>query len=120
MVIAAVLETPRAERLYAGLSVLVSTAAEGRAARGLVSFGALPLLLLAPDELAVRSGLGDPLARSLAELRALADELVPLHACAAAVDTLGIDRAEVEGRLAGVLSTPRFLSETAGWSLLFV
>ena len=118
--VAAVLETPRPERLYAGLSVLVSVAAEGRPARGLASFGALPLLLLAPDELATRAGLGEPLARSLAELRALAAELVPLHACAAAVEAGNLDRGVVEARLAGVLSTPRFLSETVGWTLLFV
>jgi hypothetical protein len=118
--LAAVLETPRPERLYAGLSVLVSTAADGRPARGLASFGALPLLLLTPDELAARSGLAAPLARSLAELRALAADLVPVHACAAAVESQGLDRSVVERRLAGVLSTPRFLHETAGWQLLFV
>ena len=35
-------------------------------------------------------------------------------ACAAAVETTGADRAAVEARLAGVLSTPRFLREVAG------
>ena len=41
MMIAAILESGRPERLYTGLSLLVSAAAEGRPARGLVSFGAL-------------------------------------------------------------------------------
>ena len=45
MMIAAILESGRLERLYTGLSLLVSAAAEGRPARGLVSFGALEPML---------------------------------------------------------------------------
>ena len=41
MMIAAILESGEPERLYTGLSLLVSAAADGRPARGLVSFGAL-------------------------------------------------------------------------------
>jgi len=39
------LESGRLERLYTGLSLLVSAAADGRPARGLVSFGALGAML---------------------------------------------------------------------------
>ena len=45
MMIAAILESGEPERLYTGLSLLVSAAADGRPARGLVSFGALAPLL---------------------------------------------------------------------------
>ena len=41
-----------------------------------------------------------------------------IWACAAAVETTGADRALVEQRLAGVLSTPRFLREVAGAELV--
>ncbi|MEJ7717047.1 MAG: gamma-glutamyltransferase [Thermoleophilaceae bacterium] len=43
--VAAVLSTREVERLYSGLSVLVSTASEGRPAAALAAFGALDLLL---------------------------------------------------------------------------
>jgi hypothetical protein len=43
-----------------------------------------------------------------------------MWACAAAVETHGVDRAEVERRLDGVMSTPRFLRETAGARLVVV
>ena len=42
---AAILESGELERLYTGLSLLVSAAAEGRPARGLAGFGALGPLL---------------------------------------------------------------------------
>ena len=45
-------------------------------------------------------------------------ENVRIWACAAAVETTGADRATVEARLAGVLSTPRFLREVAGAELV--
>ena len=44
-VLAAILESGDPERLYTGLSLLVSAASEGRPARGLVTFGALGALL---------------------------------------------------------------------------
>jgi peroxiredoxin family protein len=114
--LAAILESGDPTRLYTALSLLVSTAADGEAARGLVSFGALPVLLADPD------GAGDPFSRTLAELRRTAAELEDcmLYACAAAVETSGADRAEVERRLDGVMSTPRFLRETAGARLVVV
>jgi len=114
--LAAILESGAPERLYTGLSLLVSTAAEGEPARGLVSFGALGALLTEPD------GEAGPLGRSLAELRATARELPELRlwACAAAVDMTGASRADVERRLDGVMSTPRFLRETAGARLVVV
>jgi peroxiredoxin family protein len=129
--IAAVLESGELERLYMGLSLLVSAAVEGREARGLVGFGALAPLLderlearaLRPD---AAPSLAEPgratFARSLAELRDTALELpaCTLWACAAAVEATGTSRALVEARLNGVRSTPRFLAEAAGADLVFV
>ncbi len=108
--LAAILESGEPTRLYTGLSLLVSTAVEGEPARGLVSFGALRPLL---------AGRLEP---ALAELRATVDELpdLKLWACAAAVDREQADRAEVERHLDGVMSTPRFLRETAGARLVVV
>jgi peroxiredoxin family protein len=129
--IAAVLESGDLQRLYMGLSLLVSAAADGREARALVGFGALGPLLderlegraLRPD---AAPDLAEParatFARSLADLRdtALALPECRLWACAAAVEGTGLSRALVEERLDGVLSTPRFLAEVAGAELLFV
>jgi peroxiredoxin family protein len=127
--IAAILESGELERVSTGLSLLVSAAAEGRPAFALASYGALGVLLddglearalapgaaphVAPERRAV-------FARTLAELRdtALATEGVRIWACAAAVETTGADRALVEARLDGVLSTPRFLREVAGAELV--
>ena len=108
--LAAILESGEPSRLYTALSLLVSTAAEGEPARGLVSFGALGPLL---------EGRFEP---ALAELRATAGELenLQLWACAAAVEATGADRAAVERTLDGVMSTPRFLRETAGARLVVV
>ena len=131
MMIAAILESGRLERLYAGLSLLVSAAADGRPARGLVSFGALAPLL-DPDlrEHALRSGAApavaeegrETFARSLVELRATARELddCRLWACAAAVELTAADPAAVAQRLDGVMSTPRFLREVVGADLVVV
>jgi peroxiredoxin family protein len=109
--VAAVLATDQPERLYAGLSVLVSTAADGEACAALASFGSLELLL-------------DPRAElPLAELVETALELdnLTVHACSAATQTLGIEDAALADRgLDGVKSTPRFLKDTAGARLLFV
>jgi predicted peroxiredoxin len=127
--IAAILESGELERVSTGLSLLVSAAADGRPAFGLASYGALGVLL--DDELearALRPGAAPHVvpdgravfARTLAELRdtALAMEGVRIWACAAAVETTGADRAAIEARLAGVLSTPRFLREVAGAELV--
>jgi peroxiredoxin family protein len=129
--IAAFLESGDLQRLYSGLSLLVSAAAEGRPARALVGFGALAPMLderlfaralrpsAAPD---VSESGRDAFARTLAELRDTALELENLRiwACAAAVEATGTQRAEVEQKLDGVMSTPRFLSEVAGADLVFV
>jgi peroxiredoxin family protein len=118
--IAVILASGRLDRLYTGLSLLVSAAAEGEAALGLVTFEALdPMLDEQLHARALRPGATPWLseagrgtfARSLAELRDTAAELpdCQIWACAAAVETTGIGRADVEARLDGVLSTPRFL-----------
>ena len=129
--LAAVLAAGEAERLYSGLSILVSTAAEGAPCAGLAAFRALELLL--DPDLARRSmepeatpglswGGRETFARSLSELRdtALGLEALALYACAASVETMGLTPADVEARLDGVRSTPRFLRETEGARLLFV
>jgi peroxiredoxin family protein len=129
--IAAILESGELERLYTGLSLLVSAAAEGRPARGLAAFGALGPLLdeqlaaraLRPDETPHLTEPGRAtFARSLTELRDLARELEDcrIWACAAAVETTGVSAAEVEARLDGVMSTPRFLREIGDAQLVVV
>jgi peroxiredoxin family protein len=113
--LAAVLATNEPERLYAGLSVLVSTAADGEPCAALASFGALELLLEPPA--------GSRLGRSFAELVETALELdnLTIHACSASVDVMAIEPADIEARgLDGVKSTPRFLKDTTGARLLFV
>jgi peroxiredoxin family protein len=120
--IAAILASGEPERLYTGLSLLVSAAADGRQARGLATFGALELLLDDALEERGRAARGDVFGRTLAELRATAAELddVRIWACAAAVETGAIDRDRIEERLDGVLSTPRFLREVGDAQLVVV
>lgn len=129
--IAAILATSDLQRLYAGLSLLVSAATEGRPARGLASFAALPVLVdpllgararrseSTPDLTPVGR---ETFASSLLALLDTAAELEDcrLWACAAALETTGVARADVEARLDGVLSTPRFLREVAGADLVMV
>jgi hypothetical protein len=129
--LAAILETDDLRRLSTGLSLLVSAASEGRRAVGLAGFGALAPLLA--DDLAERAldpaatpGLSPAgraaFARTLAELRGLVGELpgLELWACAAAVEATGVARDEVDARLSGVMSMPRFLRAAAGAELVVV
>ena len=129
--IAAFLESGELQRLYTGLSLLVSAASEGRRARALVGFGALAPMLderlfacaLRPDAAPDVSDVSrETFARTLAELRDTALELEDCRvwACAAAVEATGVERAAVEARLAGVVSTPRFLREVEGAQLVVV
>ena len=130
--LAAVLSTGEPERLYSGLSVLVSTAADGTPCAALASFGALGLLLdpdllrraQEPDATPSLAWAGrETFARSLVELVDTALELdaLTVHACAASVETMALDAADIEARgLDGVKSTPRFLRDTAGARLIFV
>jgi peroxiredoxin family protein len=129
--IAAILESGELQRLYTGLSLLVSAAADGRPARALLGFGALGPLLderllaraLRPEAAPDVSDAGrEAFARTLAELRDTAIELPDcrIWACAAAVEATGASRAAIEARLDGVLSTPRFLREVAGADLVVV
>ena len=127
--IAVILASARLERLYTGLSLLVSAAAEERPAHGLATFPALGPLLderlmaraLRPDETPTSPIPGRAIfARTLAELLDTAAELPAcrLWACAAAVETTGADAAAVGARFDGVLSTPRFLPGVAGAQLV--
>jgi peroxiredoxin family protein len=126
--IAVILASGRLDRLYTALSLLVSAAAEGRPARGLVTFEALGPMLderllaraLRRDETPALSDPGrETFARTLVELRETAAELPDCRvwACAAAMETTGL---ELDGRLDGILSTPRFLREVAGAQLVVV
>jgi peroxiredoxin family protein len=129
--IAVILESGRPERLYTGLSLLVSAASDGTPARGLVSFRALePMLDPELQAWILRSKAlpGAPgeerqaFARTLSELRdtALALPDCRLWACSAALSAAGVARTDAEARLHGVMSTPRFLREVAGAQLVVV
>ena len=129
--LAAILASAEIERFYSGLSVLASSAADGRRCAALVAFGALDLMLdedlmrraQEPDATPSLSWAGrEAFAISLAELRdtALSLERLSVYACSASVETMLLPEGVVEARLAGVMSTPRFLSETSGAQLLHV
>ena len=130
--LAAILSTGEPERLYSGLSALVSTAADGGPAAALVSFGALDLILdpdlprrvQEPDATPSLSWAGrETFARSLVELvdTALSMDGLTVHACAASVETMNLEPAAVTERgLDGVKSTPRFLKDAGDATLIFV
>jgi len=129
--LAAVLATPDMLRLYSGLSLLVSAAVDGEACAALATFRSLELVLdpglgrLAANPEAT-PGLAwqgrEKFSRSLAELRdtALSLDSLSIYACSASIETMALTEADVEDRVDGVMSTPRFLRETAGARLLFV
>ena len=114
--IAAVLESDDHQRLYMGLSLLVSAAVDGREARALLGFGALTAFFAPALPRHVIDSEREPFARTFAELRDTALELCTIYACAAAAQATGADTA----RLAGVISTPQFLKDAAGAELIFV
>ena len=109
--LAAILATGEPERLYTGLSLLVSRAVEGERCLGLATFRSLELLLEPPP------GEGR-LERSLGELidTARGLEALDLYACSASVDLLGV----AGEPLGGVMSMPRFLRAARGAELIFV
>ena len=98
--LAVILESGERDRLYTALSLLASAAVEGEEARGLISFGALPVLASGsfPDE-------------PLAQLWETAKELARFEVCSAVGD---------DGGGFPVTSMPRFLKETAGARLVVV
>jgi hypothetical protein len=122
--LAAVITTRDPARMYSALSVLVSTAADGARCGLLLSFRGLELFTAVDlERRAADSGDGllspagrETFARSLVELRdsAIALETIDVYACAATSETTLI-----ESDLP-VISTPRFLRETAGARLVFV
>jgi peroxiredoxin family protein len=129
--LAAVISSGELERFYSGLSLLVSAAADGQRCAGLAAFRGLELLLdddllrraQEPEATPSLSWAGrETFAGSLVELRDTALELdaLTLYACAASVETMSLTPAAVKERLDGVMSTPRFLREAAGATLLFV
>jgi predicted peroxiredoxin len=110
-VLAVILETADPERLYTGLSLAVSAAAEGEPVRVLLGFGAL----------AAQPGPGthvveaerDAFARTLAELWATARELCEVWACSAAAQAVDADAPPV-------MSMPQFVREAAHARLVVV
>ena len=98
--LAVILETADPERLYTGLSLIVSTASEGEPVRVLLGFGAAGFV----------PGDGeDPFTRTLAELWRTTFELCDVHACAA-----------TEAAAHPTISMPQFLREVAGARLVLV
>ena len=120
--IAVILASGALDRLYTGLSLLVCTAVEGEQAHGLVTFEALAPVLDAGLQERATAERGALFGRTLAELRATAQELPEcrLWACAAAVETTAADRDAIAAQLDGVLSMPRFLADAAGARLVVV
>ena len=98
--LAAVLATAEPHVLYSGLSLLVSAAVDGGRCAALASFGALELL--------ENGNGGGDFGRSFDELKKTALELenLTIWACAASAQTAPTTLP--------VMSTPRFLRETAG------
>ena len=128
--LAMVLSSGEVERLYSGLSILVSAGADGRRCAGLAAFRSLDLLMdpdllrraQEPEATPALAWAGrETFARSLVELRDTAFELesVSLYACSASVETMALSPSDVEQRLDGVMSTPRFMREAGGATLLF-
>jgi peroxiredoxin family protein len=113
--LAVILESGEPTRIHTAFSLLVSTAAEGEAARGLVSFGALERLAGAGF-----AGHGGSFFRTLNEMLTLAGDLEDcrMWACSAAAEVCGVTQAPAP--LEGIMSTPRFLKETAGARLVVV
>jgi peroxiredoxin family protein len=113
-VTAAVISTSEPQRLYSGLSVLVSAAVDGEECAALLAFAGLELFL-SPLEAG-----DEAFTRSLRELRRTALDLdnLRLYACAASVELAQAEH-DLTG-LDGVMSTPRFLREAAAERLLFV
>ena len=129
--LAAVLATGDLQRLYSGLSLLVSAAVDGESCAALATFRSLDLILdpglgrLAANPEATPSLAWqgrETFTRSLAELRdtALSLDSLAIYGCSASIETMGLTEADVKDRLTGVMSTPRFLRETAGAQLIFV
>jgi peroxiredoxin family protein len=129
--LAAIVATGDPLRLYSALSAVVSTAAATQRCAVLLTFRGLELFR-APDLERRAADAGDPsadgdapvltpagrttFARGLVELRdtALALDAVEVYACAATTE-LGMADPDLP-----VISTPRFLRETAGAQLVFV
>jgi hypothetical protein len=112
-VLAVILESADPERLYTGLSLLVSA----DEARGLATFGALGALAALHEGVRgahVLAAEQEPFARTLLALR---DEAAGrIWACTAAVQATGVEPVG----LAGVTSIPAFLREVEGAQLIVV
>jgi hypothetical protein len=113
-VLAVILETADPERLYTGLSLLVSAASGGEPTRALLGFGALAALdgRLGPGAHVVEAE-REAFTRTLKELWTTALELSDVWACAGAAQGTGIATLPV-------VSMPQFLREVADARLVLV
>lgn len=111
--LAAILESDDPERLYMGLSLLVSAASAGEEARALVGFGALTALFDPPPPKHVIDGEREAFRATLSALRDTALATCDIKACAAAAQATGVSRL-------ATISTPQFLKDTRGARLVFV
>lgn len=129
--LAAILAAGEPERLYSGLSVLVSSAATDVRCSALATFRALDLIMdpdllrraQEPDLTPALSWAGrETFAKSLVSLleTALTLEQLSVYACSASVETMNLTSTQVCERLDGVISTPRFIEESIGARLIFV
>jgi hypothetical protein len=109
--LAAILETSDPQRLYTGLSLVVSAASDGEPVRVLLGFGALSGASAQPAD--VIEAEREPFARTLSELWAATLELCEVQACAAAAQATG-----VEGF--ATISMPQFVREVAGARLVLI
>ncbi len=109
-VLAVILETADPERLYTGLSLAVSAAAQGESVRVLLGFGALGRD--GAPETHVIEAEREAFRRTLAELWTTAHELCDVRACAAA--------AQATGTQTDVISMPQFLREIGDARLVVV
>jgi hypothetical protein len=111
--LAAILETDDPQRLYMGLSLLVSAASAGEEARALVGFAALTALFDPPPPKHVIDAEREAFRVTLNALRDTALATCDFKACAAAAQATGVSRL-------ATISTPQFLKETRGARLVFV
>ena len=100
--LAVILETADPERLYTGLSLAVSAAAEGEPVRVLLGFGPLGSELQPGPH--VIEAEREAFTHTLKALRTTAHELCEVQACAAAAQGTGSTGAPV-------ISMPQFLRE---------
>ena len=112
---AAILETSDPQRLYTGLSLVVSAASDGEPVRVLLGFGALVTLSTGAFDAGadVIEAEREPFTRTLGELWATTRELCEVQACAAPAQAPGVESLSV-------ISMPQFVREVADARLVLL